>query len=704
MIGGALAENELQIQVGAGRIAKSVIEGNTSLYDVSQGALEMGGGSLNIFSAGYLIGSGGVAIGNAGGAYSAVSGSSLSAWQKARIISSPVLTFSEGLIGNAGKFFAIDIGSQVMGEGINAFTNKRGFNIENVKINISKKSIGNMLLASGGSQVVSSKFLPFASSIGTVKGSALLGSIGASTFTLAYETASDRTKNLPEKTASGVIIGGILGGASGYVESKGYRLAVGFKKEDIVVSKGKDTLVAGDVPYGFKFGVERITKDGLKFYGGSVGKPDSDLFIAPKGVVESIDIATSPESKNLIRGASYTYKEGKVNEVMLEQNVRKVAHTQTKDLASNLRRYNGKLIGSTVEKAITTSKGSLSNQPSARSLSKSDIDVQFMDASMTNLKDFAKSMGGTLKTGKVGVTYINYPQLADKYTIVTKEGVHIDVSNMRIAPLNTPRMAGPFGEFFTSSTSKNSNLPHVSAQQQVATKSATLVFSGGEPFTLEPGKTKYLSDMKAMRELQSGKRMGGIRTGMSKVLEQTLGSPMLSVSMGNSPSASFSIESPLKISSNTHSRYRSSVSKSLFNSKSKTSSYSLPSLPESSSSTSSSSSSPISSFFSSSSSSPPSSSISIISPSSNPTESVTQFNINIPAPPPIIPYAGVGSGGSAGGRRTSRRAKPSKKLFTLYDSISQTNLRKFKKIKTANIDFRGGFFPTRKKSRKKKRK
>ena len=735
VVGGFLAENELHTIEGFGKTFQHLNSSentNKKIYNVSSGLLEAGGGSLNLFSTGYLIGTGGVAINSAWSGASALSGSSLSLWTKARVISAPLITYSENIIGNSAKYMAIDVASQFLGEGLGAVREKRGFDLSNVKVDLSLGSFGKMMVASGGSQAITGILGPVAGELGTVKGSALLGSIGATAFTTSYEVSSGRTENLPEKAGVSAIIGGALGGATGYAEKNGYRLAFGFKKEDIVVSQGKSTKIAGDVPYGVKFGIERVSPKGLSFYGGSIGKPDTDYLIAPKGIVETMDIATSPTSQKLVNGASYVYSKGKVNEVLLDKNLRQVSGTDTELISSGLKRTGGKLIGSTVEKSIKTPHGSLGSMKSARGLSSSDVDVQFINAPKSKIETFAKLVGGKVETGKSTVTYINYPQLADKYSIVSERGTHIDVSNIKIAPMNTPRMAGIFGEYFASSTTENTNIPHVSAQQQVATKTSTIVFGNGIPTTLESDKSKYLTDLSAMSEAKTGKKMRLTgKTGVNAIMEQELGKPLTSSSSKIKNSLSLSLPSVSSLRTVPKPKSRSSKSSvlsvpvlSFSPSAPKSPSLSIPSpssITSSSSNKGSSGSSGSSSSSGSSKSKSSSSSGNSFSFSSQTQQSSSisggnpAFVFNFPAPLPAIPPSAVSGGGGFGGFGTSKRAKPSKRLNTLLDSIQKTfKTTKIPKVKmpkpktmkapdmSLSFDFDSGMFKGTKRKTKRR--
>jgi len=649
---------------------------------VGQKAMEVAGGSMKVASASFGLASIGMSIGGAVGAGSLAT-SAFAQTKNLAIAAEPLIVFGERSLGAGALYTATTAASQV---------------ITGQPVEVSGRTfVRGAYLGYGASEFGAQAFPRLTQMTGSAGVSTVItGATTTSLFAGASTAAAGESEKIPQTMIVSGVIGGALAGAAYGVEKAGYRLEVGTAKTIIQTEQGTAQITTG-----VKFGIGEVSKSGdIKFTGYISPLPEwvQQYRYAPAGLAESVAYGNA----NVYSGYGYVFRQGSISQAKLQENLQKSLGEDYGKVIAGIKQTNGIIGGSNVEKAISTPKGILGEIEGARAVK--DVDVVYYGGGKGQVEQLAKSVGGTMKEGEAGISFINMPNLFAKYEITTPSGKQIDVSVLDFSAM-TPRMAGAFGEFTQSASLEKSSLgiTTYTAQQQAATKAATISFESGFLVPFEASKEKYIQDTETYLKL-AGQKVNLNTPTTEKVAAQLSLPQLFSTPITTTPSMTPQLSLPSMQTINTPSMNVQRVMQELSISAmfSSTSVISLPSpsvstskssslvsLPSSQSSSKSSIPSEISS--SSSSSSPSSPSLSVpSSPSSSPagssllspsSDSTNQFNLIIVPPPPILPFVPLHNGGFGGGAGAFGTGRGKKQLRGLLEAVQ---------IRTPKINLRGG--------------
>lgn len=558
----------------------------------------------------------------------------------------------------------------------------------------------NVIIGTGlgtASTIYSPTIMKFTGS-NVIKTSATLGATGGA---LAGTTFSYYDGNVDKSfsyATTGALMGGTMGALGGYAETKGLKPVAQLSETREI---NKLTGKTHDSIRGVKIGLEKVnTKTGeSKFWGVEVNKGAINVgtgggiktfgtnqvnlgtneYLIPKGITEMKLYAGSDYESKFSNFVKDYFKYNSINYEGVKKSLELAGKGDTQQIIFSVNKGKGVFGGSSVERTI----GDRLNTNPTRTANVKDIDVIFHSQ-----KDFNKFVselpkGSSVSEGNLGLKGID-AVYTNKYSISTPSGTHIDVSVVDLS-LGMPKPPTPMSSYLGIGTfSKGGGITTYSAQQQLASKFMTIgVDSSGKVGVYESGKEKYLMDISAM-DSKSAKEtqtryvqiVGGEgaktppKIVWTSTPQITKSATSLTFGSSNTPSAlkvptlskSVSVSQIVSVPSVSASKHSLSKSKP---SSSSNVSISSSIYSSSSSSTSSSRSSSSSSFGSSSSSS---SSSSYSGGSSSSSSSYT--NIVIPPPPPIIPFGFGGLGGDSGRRGKSGKGDLSRKLDTLYESLT----------------------------------
>jgi hypothetical protein len=530
-----------------------------------------------------------------------------------------------------------------------------------------------------------------------IKTGAVLGATGGA---LAGTTFSYYDGNVDKSfsyATTGALIGGTMGALGGYAETQGLKPVAQLSETREI---NKLTGKTHDSIRGVKIGLEKVnTKTGeSKFWGVEVNKGAVNIgtgggiktfgsnkvnlaqneYLIPKGITEMKIYAGSDYESKFSPFVRDYFKYNTINHEGVKKSLELAGKGDTQQIIFSVNKGKGVFGGSSVERTI----GDRLNTNPTRTANVKDIDVIFHSQ-----KDFNKFVselpkGSSVSEGNLGLKGID-AVYTNKYSISTPSGTHIDVSVVDLS-LGMPKPPSPMSSYLGIGTfSKGGGITTYSAQQQLASKFMTIgVDSSGKVGVYESGKEKYLMDISAM-DSKSAKEtqtryvqiVGGEgaktppKIVWTSTPQITKSATSLTFGSSNTPSAlkvptlskSVSVSQIVSVPSVSTSKHSLSKSKP---SSSSNVSVSSSIYSSSVSSTSSSKSSSSSSFGGSSSSS----SYSGGSSSSSSTSIIT--NIVIPPPPPIIPFGFGGLGGDSGRRGKSGKGDLSRKLDTLYESLT----------------------------------
>jgi len=322
--------------------------------------------------------------------------------------------------------------------------------------------------------------------------------IGASSGAIAGSTIAFYEKDV-ERTGmyagAGAVIGGSIGAAGGYLESKGIKPVVNFlETRDVNVKTGtvKDTF------RGIKIGYEQVNPKtgefafkGIKYsWNNKIG---SDTVAIPKGIAET-QLYTGSHYQKAVKGLIKEYYAGKIDQVKLDKSLTQALKGDKEVIMAGAKKSGGVFGGSTVERAI----GDLSTT-NPRFADKPPGDVDLVFHSIGDFTKFTKTLpsGSKITETKLG---LDTPEgiFTKKYEIITPKGAKLDVSVMGTSAF-MPKAPSPLSQHIGIGTfSKLGGKTTYSAQQQVASKFMTVGSSArGQVKVIEPGKEKYISDISA---------------------------------------------------------------------------------------------------------------------------------------------------------------------------------------------------------------